>query len=71
MFMDEVRARRDGQSQGSSEGEGSKSSIELDSGRGDNQPEKVESSIDPVVALEEACGKISLGTELALSDTTF
>ena len=70
MFMDEVRARRDGQSQG----EGSKSSMELGSGSGreENQPEKVESSIDPVVTgLEEACSKISLGSELDLSDTTF
>ena len=69
MFMDEVRARRDGasgQSQDTSAGEGSKSSMELErgcSGTHDNEPEKVQSSIDPVVGLEEACKKVSLGSD--------
>ena len=69
--MDEVRTRRDGasgQSQDSSAGEGSKSNIELErgcSGTRDNEPEKVQSSIDPVVELEEACKKVSLGSEFA------
>ena len=74
MFMDEVRARRDGASGQSrddpvtsSAGEGSKSSMELErpcSGTTDNEPEKIESSIDPVVGLEEACKKVSLGPDL-------
>ena len=73
--MDEVRARRDGASGQSrddpvtsSAGEGSKSSMEVErpcSGTTDNEPEKIESSIDPVVGLEEACKKVSLGPDLA------
>ena len=73
MFMDEVRARRDGasgQSQdqplASSAGEGSKTNMELErsyNGTTDNEPGKVQSSIDPVVGLEEACKKVSLGSE--------
>ena len=69
--MDEVRTRRDGvsgQSQDSSAGEGSKGKMEVEkgcSGTADNEPEKVQSSVDPVAGLEEACKKVSLGSELA------
>ena len=75
MFMDEVRARRDGASGQSqddpvlaSSGEGSKSNMEPErscNGSTDNEPEKVQSSIDPVVGLEAACKKVSLGSELS------
>ena len=73
--MDEVRTRRDGasgQSQDSSAGEGSKSNIELErgcSGTRDNEPEKVQSSVDPVAGLEEACKKVSLGSEISENQT--
>ena len=73
MFMDEVRARRDGDSGESQDdpaaspsGEGSKSSMELErscAGIKDNQPEKVETSTDPLLGLEEACKKVSLGSD--------
>ena len=33
------------------------------SGTRGNEPEKVQSSIDPVVGLEEACKKVSLGSD--------
>ena len=68
--MDEVRTRRDGASGLSqdSSGEGSKGKMEVEkgcSGTQDNEPEKVQSSVDPVAGLEEACKKVSLGSELA------
>ena len=74
--MDEVRARRDGASgqsqddpvEATSAGEGSKSNMEPErscNGSTDNEPEKVQSSIDPVVGLEAACKKVSLGSELS------
>ena len=79
MFMDEVRARRDGASGESQDdpaaspsGEGSKSSMELErscAGIKDNQPEKVEASTNPLLGLEEACKKVSLGSEISENQT--